>query len=406
MTSAAAPFAFPDHVPPALRWDHSLREFAMAGDDPFVAVSRLFEGPDVFYARDATQGQGAWVITRHHLQREAFTDYAHFTSVGGSGIDMLVGEPFRLAPIDYDPPEQSAMRRVINPFFTPAAVREMIGPVRDTCDRLIAGFEDRGGCEFISEFANPFPSYIFLSIVGMPIEEAPRFLAWESAMLRGHSLAEGAAAAREVLAYLRGFLAEQRQQPTTEFVRTLIACDLDGRPITDQEILGVLFTFYLGGLDTVYSTLGWIFRHLARDQDLQARLAADPALIPAAVDEFARVYSVVSTSRRVARDVTFHGVDMRRGDKVLLPLFLAGRDPQAWTDPHAVDLDRKPSALTFASGPLLCAGRHLARREMCMALEAFLARFRDIRIAEGEDCPYHTSPVYGVDRLRLVWTRR
>jgi cytochrome P450 len=397
---------FPDHVPPQLRWDHSLREFAMEGGDPFLAVSRLFDGPDVFYARDATQGQPAWVITRHEHQREAFTDYQHFTSENGSSIDMLVGEPFRLAPIDYDPPEQTAFRRVINPFFTPGAVKAMVGPIRDTCDMLIARFEDRGGCEFTSEFAAPFPSYIFLSIVGMPIEEAPKFLVWENEMMRSHSLEQGAAAARAVLAYLRQFLAEQRVKPSTDFLRTLIDCELDGRAITDDEILGVLFTFYLGGLDTVYSTLGWIFRHLARDQDLQSRLRADPALIPHAVDEFARAYSVVSTSRRVASDFTFHGVEMHKGDKVVMPLFLAGRDPRAWDRPHDIDLARRPSALTFASGPHLCAGRNLARREMCLAIESFLSRFDNIHIRPGESYSYHTSPVYGVDRLPLEWTRR
>ena len=87
---------FPDHVPPDLRWDHSLRDFARELDDPFLAVCRLHDGPDIFYARDMSQERPGWVITRHALQQEAFLDYEHFTSQGGSGLDQMLGVDWRL----------------------------------------------------------------------------------------------------------------------------------------------------------------------------------------------------------------------------------------------------------------------------------------------------------------------
>jgi cytochrome P450 len=402
MATVPAPLIFPDHVPPHLRWDDSLGEFAQSGDDPFLAVSRLHDGPDIFFARDATQQRPAWVITRHALQQEAFVDFEHFSSEGGAGLNQMLGVDWRLAPLDFDPPEHTAFRRIVNPFFTPKAVSTMAAPVRETCERLIAAFADKGGCEFIEDFATPFPSYVFLSLVGMPIEEAPQFLAWEAGLLRGETLADRAAAGLGVMHYLQRFIREQRRQPTTAFLAGLVAAELDGRPIADDDILGLLYTFYLGGLDTVYSTLGWIMQHLALDQDLQRRLRANRELIPQAVDEFCRAYSVVSTSRTVAADFTFHGVDMRKGDLVLMPLFLAGRDPRAWDDPHRIDIGRRPNALTFASGPHFCVGRHLALRELRVALESLLTRFGDIRIAPGEPYGYHTSPVYGIDRLSLI----
>jgi cytochrome P450 len=212
------------------------------------------------------------------------------------------------------------------------------------------------------------------------------------------------AAGMGVFNYLQGFIRAQRASPTTELLAGIIASQVDGRPITDNEILGMLYTFYLGGLDTVYSTIGWIMQHLARDQDLQRRLRANLDLLPQAIDEFARAYSVVSTMRRVAQDHTFHGVEMRKGDLVLMPLFLSGRDPRAWKHPHDIDFDRTASALTFASGPHVCVGRHLARREMRIAVESLLTQFDNIHIPSGWDYSYHTSPVYGVDRLSLAWT--
>lgn len=406
MATAATTFHFPNHVPLELRWDHSLGEFAHELDDPFLAVSRLHDGPDIFFARDASLERPAWVVTRHALQKEAFVDYEHFTSKGGSGLDQLLGNGLRLVPIDYDPPEQTAYRKIFNPFFTPREITAMEGPVRETCDRLIFSFEDRGGCEFIGDFAVPFPSYIFLSLVGMPIEEAAQFIEWEAGLLHGKTPEERMAAGLGVMHYLQGFIVEQRVKPTTELLKAIINSRVGDRPITDTEILGMLYTFYTGGLDTVYSTLSWIVRHLALDQDLQQHLRANLDLIPQTVDEFARAYSVVSTSRRVTKDIKFHGIDMREGDLVLLPLFLAGRDPQAWDNPHEIDLNRRPSALTFATGPHLCVGRHLAVRELRIALKSFLTRFENIHIPPGETYSYHTSPVYGIDRLPLAWTRR
>jgi len=406
MATTLTHFDFPAHVPVDLRWDHSMAEYAHEGDDPFLAVSRLHEGPDIFYARDATQGRPGWVITRHVLQQEAFVDYEHFTSEGQAGLNQLLGVEWHLAPLEYDPPAQVEFRKVINPYFTPKEINSMGDAVRETCDRLIAKFEDNGGCEFIEDFAVPFPTYIFLSLVGLPVDEAPQFLQWEASMLRAQTMEERITAHIEVMHYLQTFIQEQRKNPTNRIIDGIIKSKLGDRPITDDEVLGLLYTFYLGGLDTVYSTLGFIMRHLALYQDLQQRLRNNPELINDAVDEFCRAFSVVSTSRMVAKDFTFHGVEMKRGELVLMPLFLAGRDPMAWENPHEIDLNRKPSALAFASGPHLCVGRHLARRELRIALQSFLSRFDNIHIPRGETCSYHSSSVYGMDRLPLAWTRQ
>jgi len=403
MATAAPEFAFPDHVPPELRWNHSLGEYAHDGDDPFLAVSRLHDGPDILYSRDVSQQIPGWIITRHALQQEAFTDWEHFTSEYGSGIDKLVGNDFRLIPIDYDPPEQVAFRRVLNPLFTPKVVRGVEDSVRATCDQLIDKFKNDGGCEFIADFAIPFPTYIFLALMGMPQDEAQKFLDWEAQMLRGATMQDRAMAALGVFEYLKGYIRQQREKPTSTMIEGIMASEISGEPVTDDQLLGIFYTLYVGGLDTVYSTIGWIMRHLALNPELQQTLRKNPELIEKSVDEFARAYSVVSTKRVVKQDVNFHGVEMKAGDIALMPLFLAGRDPHAWDNPHDIDLYRKPAALTFGTGPHLCVGRQLARREMRIAVESFLARFDNIRINPDIDYHFHTSPVFGVDSLPLLW---
>jgi cytochrome P450 len=393
----------PAHVPAHLVWDHSLEAFCHELDDPFVAASRLHEGPDVFWTTDSGHGRQAWVITRHALQQEAFGDYAHFTSQGGTGFEQMLGVSWRLIPIDFDPPQHSLYRQVLNPFFTPGKVSELDSAVRSVCDSLVAAFEHRGSCEFAGEFATPFPSYVFLALMGMPIDRAPQFVAWERSLTHGADTAERVGAARAVCDYLTGFVKAQRANPTTDLMKGIMAARIDGRPLADEEILGMVHTFYFGGLDTVYSTLGWILRHLATHPDLQQRLREHPELLPQAVDEFLRAFSVVSTRRCVTEDFVFHGVQMKKGDLVVLPLYLAGRDPQTHANPHEIDLDRRSGRLSFASGPHHCLGAHLARRELRIALETFLSRFRNIHIPPGESYDYHAGVTFGVDRLPLAW---
>jgi cytochrome P450 len=177
----------------------------------------------------------------------------------------------------------------------------------------------------------------------------------------------------------------------------------DGRPLTDDEMLSVAYLLYIGGLDTVYSTIGWIFWHLTHDQPLQDRLRASPTEITRATEELLRAFSAASTGRRVRRDFEFHGLSMRAGDTVNAFLSLASRDPQAYDDPHTVDIDRKPRHIAFGTGPHTCLGLRLAKREIKIVLEIFLSRCSNIRMAAGERHQFHVGSVFGIDHLPLQW---
>jgi cytochrome P450 len=266
-------------------------------------------------------------------------------------------------------------------------------------------FAAGSSCEFMSEFGSLLPSYIFLELMGMPRELLPQFLEWENTFLRGETVQARINAVREVYDYLQRYTAEKRQNPGDDLVSKVVAGKIDGRKITETEILGLCMTLYLGGLDTVANSLGWHLRHLARDQALQKRLKANPELIPAAVDELLRAYGVTSTNRTVAEDMEFHGVPMRRGDVVGMPAFFACRDPREYPDPHVVNLERKQRNVTFGTGIHNCIGIHLAKREIRIVLTEFLSRFENIRIPEGSNEILTTEGVWGVKELPLVWDR-
>jgi len=403
-TMHASDGAIPDHVPAERVWQHNIDEFNRELDDPYLAASRLHDGPDIFWARNVVMGQPGWILTRHALIQEVFIDAARFSSERNNLA--FLGVSWKLNPLEYDPPEHHTYRRILNPYFGPSAVSKLDVPVREVCDSLIAEFADRGACEFVTDFAEKFPSYVFLDLMGMPREMLPQFLGWERDLLRSTDPVTRVSAMKAVLHYLEGFVAEQRKQPSSELMRGIYAARLaDGRPLDEGEILGMCYLFYIGGLDTVYSSLGWILRHLASDAPLQQRLRDNPQDIPHAIEEFLRAYPVATPHRTVKEDLVFHGVFMRKGDNVLLPTYLSGRDPLAFENPHVVDIDRRARHIAFGTGPHACLGNHLARRELKTVIEAFLSRFRNIRIPAGERYAYHTGSVFGVDRLPLEWDR-
>jgi len=392
----------PEHVPDGYFLDRAYEAFAAEGDDPYLAVSRLHEGPGIVWCTDTGFGEPGWLVTRNEYVQEVFRDWEHFSS-DYRALEPL-GITWKFIPLEFDPPEHHYYRFILNPFFTPAKVRELDAPVAASCNALIDAFAARGRCEFIGEFGEKFPSYVFLDLMGMPKEKLDDFLDWERIMLREQDPTKRAGAMLEVLKYLQQFLQQQKQAPTTELMRGLLAARYhDERPLSDDELMGIIYLFYIGGLDTVYSAMGWIFRHLAGDPALQDRLRANPDEVPRAVEEFMRAFGVATPTRRVRVDFEFHGVKMKAGQTVKPSTPAASRDPLASPDPHRIDIDRNSRHVSFATGPHICLGMHLARRELATVINAFLSRFRNIHIPAGEGYDYHTGGVFGVDRLPLAW---
>jgi cytochrome P450 len=395
----------PDHVPAHLAWDADYYAFAAEQPDPFRRVGELHAGPELLWVRSIDRVQPGWLPTRYSLIREVLSDTEHFTS-GATNMLGAIGIDWKLIPLEFDPPQQRQYRKILEPIFSPSGVQALDGAVRATCVELVEAFADQDGCEFASEFAEKFPSYVFLDLMGMPRERLADFLAWERGMLRPAAPAQQMVAMTAILDYLTGFVAEQRNAPSSSLMKDIVQARFnDERPLTETEMLSVCYLLYIGGLDTVYSTLGWIMWHLAQDRPLQDRLRANPGDMTGAVEELLRCFSAASTQRRVREDYTFHGVRMRAGDVVQISLPLTSRDPTVYEDPHAIDIDRTVRHVAFGTGPHTCLGLRLAKREIRIVLESFLARFRNIRIPDGLRHEFHTGNVFGIDRLPLAWDR-
>jgi cytochrome P450 len=394
---------FPAHVPPALVWNQSYDAFTAQGHDPFVAVARLHQGPPLIWARDAAYGRPGWIATRFDLIAEVLMDHTCFSGERKGMIAELVGEPVRLNPIEIDPPAHHGYRRNLNPQFTPKAVAGLEQAVRRTAEILIDRFAAAGRCDFIRDFAIPFPTHVFLDLLALPHDRAGEFLKWEEDLMRAPDPADRVAAARAIYVHLKAHKDAQLANPANALNAAITQGEFAGRPLNHLEMMGMYYVLWVGGLDTVYSTLGWIMHHLATHPDDQTCLRANPERIPAAVEEFVRAFSVVTTHREITRDCTLQGITLKQGEEIHLPLSLANRDPSAFPDPHRIDLDRQPRhiAFGFGFGPHNCLGVHLAKRELRIVIELFLKRYSAIRLAPGHPCRHHTGRTFGMDYLPL-----
>ncbi len=401
----APAFQVPAHVPPHLVRDFQLEALpGMERDSVQAAVDAVRGGPEIFYGLGARRDQSAWVVTTHDLIREVYQDAQLFSSHENANFSALVGETWALLPLEADPPHHAGWRMLLNPIFAPARMKTLEAEIEVLAHKLIDDALARGEADFATEFAAIYPIQIFLRLFGLPLEETDNFVDWENDLLHSMTMEGRQRGARNIIGYLRKVIDERRGAATDDVITYVANLQIDGRPVTDDEALGIAILLYAAGLDTVASMLGFMFKHLAEHPADQQMLRDDPALIPNAIEELMRAYPIVVSGRKVTRDVEFHGVQMKAGDLVTLATMLAGRDAAEFENPDKVDLRReKVSHITFAAGPHRCVGSHLARRELRIALEAWLKRVPPFRVKAGETPVTHGIGVFGVYHLPLVW---
>jgi cytochrome P450 len=396
--------ALPAHVPETLVRPFPFIFGMTTARDPFNELApEVHQQPAVFYALHAYPGgTPAWVVRRAQDMRQIYLDTEHFSNKDFSPFSKLIGESWNQVPAETDPPMHALYRVFVNPLFTPKAITRLEDNIRATAISYIEAFKAKGECDVMKEFAFEFPIKVFLELMGLPLSRTRQFLEWEMTLLHHHDVTIIAAATREVVAYLRGEIADRRANPTDDLISYGVKAQIDGRGLTEDELLGFTFNLFLGGLDTISTHIGLQLRHLAEHPADQAKLRSQPDLIPQAIEEMMRAYAGVTTFRTCKKALNFNGVTMMPGDKIAMSTTLAGRDPEEYDQPNDVIFERRPKHLSFAYGPHLCVGMHLARREMRVALEEFLRLIPPFQIKPGHVIQSHLGIIQPVD-LPLIW---
>jgi cytochrome P450 len=359
------------------------------------------EGLALSFARVNTE-----YVLRHH---EEFTSQA----------EMNLGNVRPLIPLNVDPPMHSKYRKLLDPLFAPRRMDEQEEDITRRVNGFIDGFIDRGECNFTEEFAELFPSSVFLGLMGLPEDEMQMFLRMRDGILHAEKFDENALfdpvartavmdkAGGEIYEYFDNLIDERSRTPADDIITRFLATEIDGEKLTREDILDICFLFLIAGLDTVSDTLTCSYAFLATHPDHRKMIVDDPTIIPAAVEELLRWESPVPGG--VPRTATCPvdlptGAHVESGTAVMPNYGAANVDPSVYDDPLVVRFDRVSNPhLAFGGGVHRCLGSHLARRELRITLREWHRRIPEYRIKPGHEQLEYPPGLRHVKDLTLTW---
>lgn len=386
-------------TPPIIEFDHYSPEYR----DNWRAISDdlLSRCP---VSRSTTYG-GFLVMANHQHVSTVIRDDVTFSSVHSFDADdprdgvVIPPNPMPQLPIELDPPEYNAHRKLLNPFFSPTAARQWESFTQQATDACLDTAVESGRIDFVLDLANPVPALLTMKMMGLPMD------GWRAYAEASHGVVANPAGSPEYLAAMNGLaqlggslageLPRLRAEGADGVLGALLRAEVNGRALTDEELVSIAIMVTQGGVDTATSlvadTLYWLWEH----PDQRRRLIADPELIVTATDEFLRYFSPVPALARTAvADTEIGGCPVASGDRVLMSFSAANRDPAMFADPGELDMDRDASRhLAFGQGIHRCIGQHIARMEFQVMLRSILARMPDYVIDADAT---HRNPSIGI----------
>jgi hypothetical protein len=377
-------------------------------EDPFTIWDELRQTCPI--AHSDRRGSN-WLPVRYDDITAMARDIAHFSSVE---VGVIGGEedeeaerilPYGLPPITVDPPIHTWTRRLLLPWFSHKRVAGYKTMTREICANLIDSFVTSGRADAAENYARQIPVRVVAHILGVSADLSDTFTEWVRGVLefvddteRNQSAVEG------LYNYFVAEIAKRREHPGTDLLSELLHTEVDGAPIYESVVLGMAALVLIAGVDTTWSAIGSSLWHLAGHEDDRKRLVAEPELMPVAIEELLRAYAPVTMARLVTSDIEFKGCPMKAGDKLLMNFPAANRDPEEFEDADKVVLDRQHNRhVAFGSGIHRCAGSNLARMELTVALEEWLKRIPEFRLAEGAEVTWAGGQVRGPRSIPVVF---
>ncbi|MDQ2637595.1 MAG: cytochrome P450 [Actinomycetota bacterium] len=328
-------------------------------------------------------GEGWYYFTRREDVLAALRDPQIYSS--RTDYDDMIS-PVPLVPLGFDPPEHTRYRRILHPYFSLQTLNKLLPSLQAQVIDIIDEIAGRAECEVMADLATPYPSQVFLTLFGLPLEDRERLIAWKDAII-AVSLATDPNSvdltpAAELFGYLTEAVARQRAAPRDGILSDLLHGE---DPLSDAEATGMSLVMVLAGLDTVTASIGAAMLELARRPELRRHLQGNPDDVGAFVEEMIRLEPAAPVLGRVTtREVTVAGVTLPAGSNVRLCVGAINRDGG---DEHSGDelvMDGKlHKHWGFGGGPHRCLGAHLARMELRLVVTEWLARMPEFELAPG-----------------------
>jgi len=381
-------------------FDHTDQEWVA---DPYPIWHELRQSCPVAHS---DRYGGVWLPTTHDYVAEVAYDTEHFTSRSVVVSEIRPGPedlpaPIGLAPpITSDPPFHSIARRMLLPAFGPKPIAALEPFTRDLCNEILDKTDGQREFDAAVDYARHIPLRVIIGMLGFPQEDADIFRKFIQQVLedvdqspedRQSVIQQG-----EIDEYMDAQIDDHVARPRDDLTSFLLQAEIEGNKLPREHVRGTMTLLMIAGIDTTWSAIGASLWHLAQNPADRRRLAADPDLMPTAIEEFLRAYAPVTMARLVAQDFDFHGQQMKEGDWLLLPFPSANRDPSAFEDPDEVRLDRENNRhAAFGLGIHRCLGSNLARMELRVALEEWIRRYPDFELSDPSAVTWSAGQVRG-----------
>ena len=345
---------------------------------------------------------GHWIAVRGQDVYDLYADHERFSS----RHYFVPATPMQgsLGAFTLDPPQHRPFRAFLNTGISGKVVAAKATLVRQLAADLAEQLAGRGGCNFLTDFADVLALTVFLGLVDLPFSDREKLSALVEMAARDPDPAQRIAGIGQIAEYLMPYIEQRRARPGDDLLSHAVNADIDGRPISLEEAIGASIHLMGAGLDTVSSLFCFSMALLARQPQLRRQLVEDPELIPTAANELIRRFPVVVMVRQVRADMEYLGVSLRQGEMVAIPTPFYNLDESVYERPLEVDWSRKVGKLlSFGNGPHRCPGAVLGRTELVIGLQEWLKRIPDFAIAPGATIPVVGGTVAKILSLPLLW---
>ncbi|HMA07149.1 MAG TPA: cytochrome P450 [Ramlibacter sp.] len=313
-------------------------------------------------------------------------------------------------PSGMDPPEHTAYRRIIEPYFNPERMNAFEPACRQIAAELVQGATASSEVELMADFALPFAVRVQCAFLGWPPALHAPLVRWTQKSAAA-TLAQDRQAMSEIAREFEGMIDDMLEtrlqagaKPEDDITSALMHEKVWGRPLSNEEIASILRNWTVGEIGTISAAVGIVVHYLAQDPALQKQLRAQRSLLPAAIDEILRIHGPLVANRRVAtRPVTIGGRAIAAGDRISINWISGNRDAAVFDDPDRFRLDRDPAAnLLYGAGIHVCPGAPLARMELRVVIDELLTGSTEILPAAGRSPVNAVYPASGFSTLPLA----
>jgi cytochrome P450 len=372
--------------------------------DVFNHVVALHDGPRVVRDEAGVTFVAMEDVLQITKRRDVHSSDAQLTAMMGG----LIGTGRPLIPLMIDGEEHTKYRKLLDPLFAPKEVAKIEARTRALSNDLIDRFIGAGHVDLYGEFCDPLPSRIFLTLLGLPLEDMA-FLQWfKDGIIRPTDEEHRNAVSPKMVEYIYAELDRRaaRADPGDDLFGGFMKSEVDGHRLSREDVVDIVYLLVMAGLDTVAASLSCMVEWLARNPRLRQALIDDPSRWPAAIEELLRIQTpVVAGTRFATADFEIGGERVKAGDTLRVHWAAANLDDALFDHPSEVDFARDSNRhIAFASGFHRCLGSHLARMELRVALETLHSRIPDYTLDPAHSAGINNIGIRNVDPLPLVFT--